>query len=428
MRIIPSCKKRLEAYTTSVPEALKRPKNPYTLFQNLKTLQEPWVICQPPEVEGMKINIDKFREVGNAAPLTFADLPKIDRNLISDMLGRLKNRSRVGPYLKGNFEISFEKLESLLLGEHSLVAKLLRIEPHDRPISNDLYYLYTIIFAISNTPAKNSNRPEDPLTEQEGRLVAFALCLMNCSTGQSDAFAMYFNTLPLRVGEGREKGQERLVSLIDNSIQSQLSKIVSDEQLVLQLMRKERDDQISHQVAYLKNRLRKQMGLKQEVTFDANSGNIDDTLLNATAQELLPPVIQRCTPPYLIDGVKEDMDTLLCSDQTLIQPILKYIQTKFIDISERNIFQIRELSEKDYISLFEDVRLRYPDTKDDLSDLTEKTLEQLEEIFEEIQDKFAAIPKDEAVRKFKEEHFVLTKEGVQKLLLTRGYLVNVIKD
>ena len=86
----PLVQKAIEVSLLSNPRIQGDRKNPYVLYTTLIRLKEPLVECSFPESDGMKMNIEKFREVGNANPLTFADLPKIDKNLLPALLEGLK--------------------------------------------------------------------------------------------------------------------------------------------------------------------------------------------------------------------------------------------------------------------------------------------------------------------------------------------------
>ena len=246
--------------------------------------------------------------------------------------------------------------------------------------------------------------------------------------------ALFYNkTVPVGLRtqnqEGVEGFVEKMISIVDSSVQVQLNAMLADESLLKELTEMENPSQLSHQTTYLKNRLHKQLGLKHAVSFDMHTGVILDALLDKSTQDLLDPILKRCTPEYFIETQTKDWNAMLENDQTPLDPIFHFVQSKFPDTSSDELFTSKEIKKEDYQSILKDIRSKYPDTESDivLEELEAKNIDQLEVLFSQVQRKFRGVKNDSAVEKFNEQmnNYILTEEGMKKLLLSTGYLQNV---
>lgn len=399
-------------YATANPSLQNDRKNAYTLFCQLKkTADEPFLPCDTPVSDGVKIDMEKCREAANRKPLTYADLPTIDKKLPMALLSRLNDRPKITAYLK-EINLTLEVLEGQLFGSNSLIPRLLSAGAA-HAIRNDHYYLYTIIKALSEASSEG-----DP-SEQEEMLMKFGVNLHACSTGQSDAIALYYNALPIkyRTNKGQEGEMEKVRSLIDASVQNQLNNILSDVSLLKELLAVDGVAQISHQTMYIKNRLWKQVGLKHEVTLDSGSFALYDSLLDIPVDALLAPVIKRCTSDAFIGQVQRVLNGVITEDPAQMHHLLVYVQNAIPKITAADLFEDKKLTLDELQNLFTYIQNKFPETQS--VNISGQSKEQLHNLFKKIVDDNLHVETDPRVVK---NLTALTRNGAKQLLLASGYL------
>lgn len=387
----PLMRKAIKLYPVLDPEILKQKKHPVTVITNvMQKLSEDLLPCSPPVIAGQQMNIDAMREIANRKTLTYGDLPKINKNLIREMLENLKKPERkddVEKYLG----MTIEKLEALFYQPSAVVGQLLRREllADHEPVNHDMYYLYNIVNELDKLP--NEARKGRPLSPREEDLVSFGYCLLDCITGQGEALPKYYNVIRMHnaaLPEGKEDSEREIENQIDISVFECQEEIVGGDAFLEEITGKPAFQQV-HYARFIKNRMHKQIGMKHTLAFDEHTELLPDNLIDAPASELLAPIISKYIPDSFIASALKHFNAILEGQhgQKQVNKIYSYLQAKFPELTTDDIFTEKEKKKSE-------------GTEEKKSEGTEEKKKEGSE----------------------EDRYLITRLAAQKLLEARGYL------
>jgi len=300
------------------PDSVKGPKDPYTIYNSLLK-GEPLVDFPVPSVkieEGLFCSFDVQGLQSARKKLTFADLPKIDKQFLKKSFEALETRMEAELALakdpKKIKELSeqIEAIENVKANVLNavLIPSLLNIKegkPHE-PIPQSLFQLYTVIAYL--TSLSNDRKTGQPLSEQEDELTLFAQCIEHCKTGQEDGLAEYYNGVLAKgfSNQPADEGSslEAVKRFAQSPIQATFGRALAGEKTFRKVMgfsSKQKIPQLVHQLGYWKNKIYAQIGFQHTVTFDENSGWIMDELINKSASELAEETLKEISFSTVVD-------------------------------------------------------------------------------------------------------------------------------
>lgn len=242
------------------------------------------------------------------------------------------------------------RLKEQTTAETAEITKLLKIRRNpEEAIENAHLYLYTVLNAIKETCNKPVN--DSSLSQQEEMFLKFCNFVRNCSIGQKDGFAEFYNHgLTSQQRHPKQlQASVTAVELIENSVDAEMqllfSKSLADEMLHKKLLPATVDPwflvQSSHNAVFLPNRFARQLGMIWRQAFD--------------------PYTSSCLADYWVKctEVIDDQCSGLEAEDVLEQ-IIKQIQTVILPRVKRALeqaIQTKTIKHGHLVEFFEKIRL-----------------------------------------------------------------------
>ena len=426
----PLVQKAVSSLAIADPKALRDPKNPYRIYQSFIQTPEPLVACVMPVENKKTVNIGELRKLG-ASALTFADLPTVDKTLLSNIMKSLLNPSseekgkQIAVYLEEEKKVdesvgletavNLTRMSEMLVGNFSLIKQGLGVKEKEGVIPNYLFCLYSIVDEIAHM----STTPDGTgLTPQEKAVIGLAKYLARCSTGQEEALIAYYNGMGARraVPVMREQKEEHVVGLVNEGVQTYLDGLFNDESVLKEAIggNIQRIDQTVHQQKYLRNRLHKQLGFRWIVSFDDSTKTIYNSLVQATPDDLVKPFVAKITPGKLVQAVLPRINQAIVNQNAILTPILEMIEKRFPDSSSQG-FTVPYVKEEEYREIIKFLKERFHINQEDMDRYTAMDLD---EQFDQICAEYHSAIKEDKVKEIlaKRDVYILSEEGAAKLL------------
>jgi len=309
------------------------PKDPIRIYNDLKLAhkKEELLEIQGPlcDIKGNKVrfNLNTWR-ARKSEQLTFEDLPpNINDQTFEDTLKALfdkwkdrfdslskENQREIENLIKETIHFAaanpsqahvIEALKTLIFSQSEILNLFSLTKSPNKQFNYLLYYLYMIIKAINE--AKPEQEENSLFTPQEEKLFYFCTHIgadkknRKCPTGQKDGLSDLYNALPSMYRVKHKKGLDRdeckVSDFTDSTIEAALEQTLGAESVFNELTgRTESISQQAHQTLYLKNLLLYQLSLLHQLTFDRNTGVLDDRLLELNLEKTLNIILQHLTP------------------------------------------------------------------------------------------------------------------------------------
>ncbi len=318
------------------------PKNPYTLYQQLKDILHAEKLIQTgPDTAltieihgkqhriGVALNLEGFRKHAVNKGFTFGNLPSgVSESSFESLFSALETRLQALPAtdkkqaedeiyaLCGDTQLAQLKSETIGFGKE--IPKLLKAKggKHD-PVSNTIFYLYTILTAIYSE--SNQCKQGELLSPQELMFLKFLSQIKECSIGQKDGIALYYNySIPVKFHQGNAavSAVEKIESCLDQGIQAILNETFTSEEMLKEIGGQAVVQQ-AHHTLYLKNRYSYQLGLLHNLSFDPYANVIADGFIDCTetidpdkglgkaALQALKTILLHISPEYIMKRTKK---------------------------------------------------------------------------------------------------------------------------
>lgn len=331
-------------------EALKDPKNPFTVYKKLKeALNEPFIDVNVSShsipVDGknvdIKLNLAKLRAEGGFQGFTVDDLPKeVKKETLQELFSALKARiaaiqdgeekEKVNKEIVTDYKKTLEELEANLISK-PFITELLNSKPKEngtiRPSLLELYCVLSYFLSESDQLQKR----ESLLTPRERVLLAFSREIDLCEQGQAEGLATYYNyTIPEKYKKALPSGVSKDKSIAVVEVEAAVQKAMFEmfrSQALLNLVIPKIEQyydaekklyvipQEVHQVQYLVNRFSRQLGYKAPLLFDKHTGQLCISILNAPLKETLEKMVNNIDAQSIIKALTSRGNVIFKSDK-----------------------------------------------------------------------------------------------------------------
>lgn len=311
-------------------EDLKNSKNPYHVYQKLKTvLAEEHesivaVSLKTETIEGLQAKW-KQQKPCNRPKMKYMvkDLPpEVSKKTIHDLFNQFnvrlaclssEDQEVVQQEIKKSCQVELKSLQENLLLDPFIISLLnIGSKPTDL-IPPAKLYLYRILKAIQDNFSDFT--PAYKLSKGEDMLLKFSLCIQECETGRYDGLVRFYNLLPMEYKLTASTDPSQAIwnarCALHESVQRFLRRALSNFELHQTTAEISNDSQSSHINLYLSNRLGPQIGLNEPLKFDLHTEVLTEELLEKDCHTLLSDFYHHSPLSQLVNTVVEDSRGLL---------------------------------------------------------------------------------------------------------------------
>lgn len=323
------------AWSISNPNALNETLNPYRIYRQLKAIvpTENFISLDPiphsitvnDQQKKAYWNLDYLQEKGTLRPLTVGDLPAVSASIIEDTFTELEHRLANSPEpmkseLKAEIASRSDAEVPTTLKQHRenmlgkpFMRRTLKVGSKETdPIHIQQLQLYSILKVMEQ---RSNHRDADQcLSEREEMLLKLSESIRECPVGQRGGVSEFYDSLKvddrvslIALPKAGPKGI--LERVVDDVMQKCLSNLFRND-TVLRKYTKTPDEQpvaqTSHQIHYVKNRLARQIGLRDSVQWDANTQVLSEALVLANPAKILQSFIEAFDPQIAIDSLIQE--------------------------------------------------------------------------------------------------------------------------
>jgi len=244
---------------------------------------------------------------------------KVERTKAANLISAL--------FLKGedlSLESILEEVDSthnILLNNTAQIPIFLHVEggPKDQ-IPNTTFYLYSVLRSIAG--AETKVLPGQSFSEREEQTLKFLQSVRNCSTGQKEGIAQFYNYIDPKYRQGTALigSIEKVNKSVEDAIQTLLRRTLENRKLTDELSGHgvdDYDDQQVHKARYLKNRFAHHLGLVYQPEFDewpkciegilSSTEDINDPIKGEQAKASLDRILKEIPPKLLVDVLKKSL-------------------------------------------------------------------------------------------------------------------------
>lgn len=280
-----------------------------------------------PEGFSLKFFEDIFNGLSQRLPIVLQDKPEEKKEFVNHLtlLMGVETEAGLTEFLKNKppnqndiiFLLNKMQQSSLVAGMQIPILFIVQGGAGD-PISNYTFYLYAILKSIIDVSP--DLKQGALLSQRETQVLNFLSSVQECSTGQQEGIAQYYNGLDDRYKQGNAllKDEERVEKLVEAVVERLIDELIVHPSTLGNLADIPAGQEVKqqvHQIRYIKNRFSHQLGLIYRYVFEQHPGVVANSLLACSesmddpekgqaAKEMLNRIIGLIPPQLLIDRLK----------------------------------------------------------------------------------------------------------------------------